>query len=63
MGLFSDALVRIMTNTQYTTPLPNDLIAVWLSVFKRQMGKTSFIYVKSLDKWRVALDEWYSDGR
>lgn len=23
-------------NTQYTTPLPNDLVAVWVSVFKRQ---------------------------
>jgi hypothetical protein len=25
-----------MTNTQYATPLPNDLIAVWISVFERQ---------------------------
>tara|TARA_A100000171_G_scaffold48883_1_gene56993 strand:- start:36 stop:605 length:570 start_codon:yes stop_codon:yes gene_type:complete len=25
-----------MTNSQYTTPLPNDLIAVWLGVFERQ---------------------------
>ena len=25
-----------MTNTQYTTPLPDDLIAVWISVFNRQ---------------------------
>ncbi len=25
-----------MTNTQYTTPLPDDLIAVWVSVFERQ---------------------------
>lgn len=23
-------------NTQYTTPLPNDLVAVWVSVFERQ---------------------------
>lgn len=25
-----------MTNPQYTTALPNDLVAVWLSVFERQ---------------------------
>ena len=25
-----------MTNSQYTSPLPNDLIAVWLGVFERQ---------------------------
>ncbi|MCA9275248.1 MAG: DUF1572 family protein [Phycisphaerales bacterium] len=25
-----------MTNSQYITPLPNDLIAVWISVFERQ---------------------------
>ncbi len=27
-----------------------------------QEVKKSFIYVKSLDDWRVALDEWYSDA-
>jgi len=45
-----------MTDTQYTPPLPNDLVAVWISVFERQMVKKSFIYVKSLDDWWVALD-------
>ena len=25
-----------MSNTQYTTPLPNDIIKVWISVFERQ---------------------------
>jgi len=47
-------------NTQYANPLPNDLIAVWVSLFERQMVKKSFIYVKSLDDWRVALDQWYA---
>lgn len=42
-------------NTQYTQPLPNDLVAVWISVFERQKAFAEHAFNQLNDKQFFAI--------